>query len=129
MWAKALPRWRRKLEKINQMRFTTKIIEQIILDSELAFTAWRTTLGPRDAKLMIRPDVKRVSSISTLLERFVEPLNDGRAVEIGCGYGYLLFPLATLFQQISWCGVDDPAREYTSRLSYQNAFAAHKHNR
>jgi 2-polyprenyl-3-methyl-5-hydroxy-6-metoxy-1,4-benzoquinol methylase len=94
-------------------------IRPIILDSERSFTEWRATLDPRDAVLIVRADVKRVSLIVTLLGRFLEPLSGGRAAEIGCGYGYLLFPLANLFKQIHWCGVDDPAREYTSRLSTQ----------
>jgi 2-polyprenyl-3-methyl-5-hydroxy-6-metoxy-1,4-benzoquinol methylase len=100
-------------------------IRPIILDSESSFTEWRATLDPHDAELMIRPDVKRVSLIAILLGRFLEPLSGGMAAEIGCGYGYLLFPLATLFQQISWCGVDDPAREYMSRREYIDAFARH----
>jgi hypothetical protein len=67
-------------------------IRPIILDSESSFTEWRATLDARDAELIVRAEVKRVSLIGTLLGRFLEPLSGGRAAEIGCGLGVPAVP-------------------------------------
>lgn len=71
---------------------------------------------------MFRPDVRRVSLIAEMARTALGPAAKGEALEIGSGYGYLLFPMAVLLPGMRWTGLDHPGRRYRHRAAYEEAF-------
>ena len=71
---------------------------------------------------MFRPDVRRVSLLVSMAQSLLAPSAAGEGLEVGCGYGYLLFPMAMFLPQIRWSAVDHPGRIYLSRPEYPKTF-------
>jgi SAM-dependent methyltransferase len=69
----------------------------------------------------LRPDIRRVSLLISLAQKFLsgEPPEEG--LELGCGYGYLLFPLAKLVPKIHWTGVEHPSRPHFQKAAFLQA--------
>ena len=70
----------------------------------------------------LRPDVRRVSLLLSLAQLVAGPGFAGEGLELGCGYGYLLFPFALYFPKIRWTGVEHPDRAYFNRPDFLQAF-------
>jgi len=71
---------------------------------------------------MFRPDVRRVSLIISLAQSLLGSDAAGEGLEVGSGYGYLLFPLALFLPQVRWAAVDHPGRSYEHRDEFVTAF-------
>ncbi len=71
---------------------------------------------------MFRPDVRRVSLIISLAQSLLGYDAAGEGLEVGSGYGYLLFPLALFLPQVRWAAVDHPGRSYEHRDDFVTAF-------
>jgi SAM-dependent methyltransferase len=71
---------------------------------------------------MFRPDVRRVSLILSMAQSVLGLDASGEGLEVGSGYGYLLFPAAVLLPKIRWTGVDYPGRTYRHPDAYDKAF-------
>jgi SAM-dependent methyltransferase len=69
----------------------------------------------------LRPDIRRVSLLVSLAQTFVRDTRSGEGLELGCGYGYLLFPLARLVPNIHWTGVEHPLRPHFQKAAFQQA--------
>jgi SAM-dependent methyltransferase len=67
----------------------------------------------------LRPDVRRVSLLLTLAQEFLGTELAGEGMELGCGYGYLILPLAQTFPHIHWTGVDHKGRKYFAREEFR----------
>lgn len=67
----------------------------------------------------LRPDVRRISLIVCLAKPFLGPEMSGEGLEVGCGYGYLMFPMAKFFPHVHWTGVEHPDRRYFERESFR----------
>jgi SAM-dependent methyltransferase len=66
----------------------------------------------------LRPDTRRVSLIISLAQSFLDSSINGEGLEVGCGYGYLLFPLAKLIPHIRWTATEHPDRRYFGREDF-----------
>jgi SAM-dependent methyltransferase len=66
-----------------------------------------------------RPDVRRVSLIVHLAQSVLGVETTGEGLEVGSGYGYLLFPMAMLLPHIRWSAVEHPDRNYFVREDYR----------
>lgn len=71
---------------------------------------------------MFRPDVRRVSLIVSLAQSLLGADASGEGLEVGSGYGYLLFPMALFLPQVRWTAVDHPGRSYEHREEFAAAF-------
>ena len=76
----------------------------------------RTTVG------MFRPDVRRVSLIISMAQSILGASVSGEGLEVGSGYGYLLFPMALLLPNVRWSAVDHPGRSFERRVEFAGAF-------
>jgi SAM-dependent methyltransferase len=50
----------------------------------------------------------------------------GEALELGCGYGFLLFPMALFNPKLHWTAVEHPDRSFFSREDFQQALRDYK---
>ncbi len=71
---------------------------------------------------MLRPDVRRVSLIVSIAQAVLGASATGQGLEVGSGYGYLLFPMALLLPNVQWTAVDHPSRSYEQRDAFAKAF-------
>jgi SAM-dependent methyltransferase len=69
----------------------------------------------------LRTDIRRISLLLFLAQTYVRDLRSGEGLELGCGYGYLLFPLARLLPNIHWTGVEHPLRPHFQAAAFQQA--------
>jgi SAM-dependent methyltransferase len=69
----------------------------------------------------LRPDTRRVSLIAWLAQSFLDPSIKGEGLEVGCGYGYLLFPLTKLIPHIRWATTEHPDRLCVHREDFLKA--------
>jgi SAM-dependent methyltransferase len=67
----------------------------------------------------LRPDVRRVSLIVSLVQSVAGGTFEGEGLELGCGYGYLLFPMALFNPHVRWTAVEHPGRSYFNRPEFQ----------
>jgi SAM-dependent methyltransferase len=74
----------------------------------------------------LRPDIRRVSLLVSLLQSAAGFEFEGEGLELGCGYGYVLFPMAVFFPGIHWTGVEHPDRRYFKRSDFLQAMQVHK---
>jgi SAM-dependent methyltransferase len=114
----------RKLRAIRKTRTEwEKIIEPIVLECQ----EFVESQGEKPSITLetIRPDVRRVSLISSLAHALLGDSASGPALEVGSGYGLLLFPMATLMPGIQWSAVEHPERAYVHSEAYLRAFRAH----
>ena len=70
----------------------------------------------------LRPDVRRVSLLISLTKSVAGDELAGKGLELGCGYGYLLFPMAKFNPNVQWTGIEHPGRRYFDRADFQQAF-------
>ncbi len=71
---------------------------------------------------IVAPDVRRVSLIFSLAHSLLGDSAQGNGLEIGSGYGYLLFSMAALMPGIRWSAVEHPDRSYLGCESYLGSF-------
>lgn len=69
----------------------------------------------------LRSDVRRVSLLISLAQSVAGGPLRGDGLELGCGYGYLLFPMATFNPEVRWTAVEHPDRKYFGRPEFQEA--------
>jgi SAM-dependent methyltransferase len=100
-----------------------KIIEPIILACQEFVESRQENSAVAFAN--VRPDVRRVSLIFSLANSLLGNSPSGNGLEIGSGYGYLLFPMAVLLPGIRWSAVDHPERNYLQYEEYLRTFREH----
>ena len=66
----------------------------------------------------LEPDTRRVSLLVSLAQSFLDPSANGEGLEVGCGYGYLLFPMAKLLPHIRWSAAEHPDRIFFNREDF-----------
>jgi SAM-dependent methyltransferase len=71
---------------------------------------------------MFRPDVRRVSLLISLAQSILGASATGEGLEVGSGYGFLLFPMALYLPGIRWSAVDHPGRSFERRDEFSAAF-------
>lgn len=69
----------------------------------------------------LRSDIRRVSLLISLAQSVSGGELKGDGLELGCGYGYLLFPMAALNPQVRWTAVEHPDRRYFNRPEFHQA--------
>jgi SAM-dependent methyltransferase len=69
----------------------------------------------------LRPDIRRIALLVSLAQKFLGGTPPAEGLELGCGYGYLLFPLAKLVPNIHWTGVEHPSRPHFQKTTFQQA--------
>ena len=74
----------------------------------------------------LRPDIRRVSLLVSLIQSAVSFEFDGEGLELGCGYGYLLLPLAIFYPGVHWTGVEHPDRRYFNRDEFRQTIRDYK---
>ena len=67
----------------------------------------------------LRPDIRRVSLLVSLAQASSRDRITGEGLELGCGYGFLLFPMALFNPDVHWTGVEHPDRKYFNRPEFQ----------
>lgn len=100
-----------------------KIIEPIVLTCQEFVESRQQESSIAVANL--RTDVRRVSMIFSLVDSLLGDSASGRALEVGGGYGYLLFSLAVLMPGIQWSAVEHPDRIYLGSEAYRRALREH----
>jgi hypothetical protein len=99
-----------------------KAIEPIIEKCRRKFAPGSSeTEDSPDTDESLRPETRRVSLIASLAESVLGNDLAGRGLEVGSGYGCLLFPMASLFPQIHWFAIEHPDQPYASRETYRRA--------
>jgi 2-polyprenyl-3-methyl-5-hydroxy-6-metoxy-1,4-benzoquinol methylase len=78
-----------------------------------------------DTDESLRPEIRRVSLIASLTHSVLGRDFVGRGLEVGSGYGCLLFPMASLFPRIQWSAIEHPDVPYVSRQTYQSMFRSY----
>jgi 2-polyprenyl-3-methyl-5-hydroxy-6-metoxy-1,4-benzoquinol methylase len=71
---------------------------------------------------LLRPDVRRVSLMVGLACEVLGTDAQGEGLEIGAGYGFLVFPMAKFLPGIRWTGVDHPSRAYVTQEEYLRTY-------
>ncbi len=104
-----------------------KTVQPIIYECLRKFGEYaRPGISPEEYALEIkgqlRPDVRRVSLLISLAKSAVGDELAGEGLELGCGYGYLLFPMAKFNPKVRWTGIEHPGRIYFNSPEYQQAF-------
>jgi SAM-dependent methyltransferase len=103
-----------------------RTIESIILDCLRRFGDFSEPGIPVEefAKIVegeLRPDVRRVSLLLSLLQSTAGSDLQGEGLELGCGCGYLLLPMALFNPQMRWTAVEHPDRNYFDRPDFRQA--------
>lgn len=100
-----------------------KTVEPIIQKCRKKFAPGSSeTEDSLDTDEPLRPETRRVSLIASLTHSVLGSDFVGRGLEVGSGYGYLLFPMASLFPQIQWSAIEHPDPPFASRQTYQSMF-------
>ena len=100
-----------------------KTIEPIIRKCRKKFAPGSSeTEDSPDTNEPLRPATRHVSLIASLTESVLGREFAGRGLEVGSGYGCLLFPMASLFPKIRWFAVEHPDQPHASRESYRSMF-------
>jgi SAM-dependent methyltransferase len=84
------------------------------------FTAKDTTDADFNAATAgtLRPDTRRVSLIVLLAQSFLNRSIGGEGLEVGCGYGFLIFPMSELIPNIRWTAAEHPERLFFDREDF-----------
>jgi SAM-dependent methyltransferase len=104
-----------------------KTVEPIIRECLRKFGDYtRPNISPEEFAVAIRgglrPDVRRVSLLISLAKSVASDEFAGEGLELGCGYGYLLFPMAIFNPKVHWTGIEHPGRRYFNRPDFQQTF-------
>ena len=104
-----------------------KTIEPIIRECLRKFGEYsRPGISPEEFAVEIadglRSDVRRVSLLISLAKSVASDELSGEGLELGCGYGYLLFPMAKFNPNVHWTGIEHPGRRYFSNPDFLQAF-------
>ena len=103
-----------------------KTIEPIIQKCRRKFApGYSETEDSPDTDEPLRPETRRVSLIASLAESVLGSDFVGRGLEVGSGYGCLLFPMASLFPKIQWFAIEHPDQPHASRESYRSMFRSY----
>jgi SAM-dependent methyltransferase len=110
--------------------YIARTIEPLILDCLRRFGDFSQPGIPVQefAKLVegeLRPDARRVSLVVSLAQLTAGSDLQGEGLELGCGYGYLLLPMAIFNPRMHWIGVEHPDRNYFGRLEFQQTLRDH----
>lgn len=100
-----------------------KIVESLILGCQ-DVVEFRGN-GSSVTSASIRPDVRRVSLILSLARNVLGDAAGGDGLEIGSGYGYLLFSMTVLLPGIRWSAVEHPQRTCLRSEAYVRALREH----
>jgi SAM-dependent methyltransferase len=104
-----------------------RTIEPIILDCLRRFGHFFSRPGTpveefaRQVEGELRPDVRRVSLLLSLIQSTAGTGLQGEGLEVGCGYGYLLLPMALFNPGMRWTAVEHPNRNYFDRADFRQA--------
>lgn len=102
-----------------------KIIQPIVHRCRKKFAPGSSeTQDSPDTDESLRPEVRRVSLIASLTKAVLGS-EVGPGLEVGSGYGCLLFPMASLFPQIQWTAIEHPDVPYVNRQTYQSMFRSY----
>jgi 2-polyprenyl-3-methyl-5-hydroxy-6-metoxy-1,4-benzoquinol methylase len=100
-----------------------KTIEPIIRKCRKKFAPGSSeTEDSPDTDEPLRPETRRVSLIASLAESVLGRDFVGRGLEVGSGYGCLLFPMASIFPNIQWSAIEHADQPYASRETYRSMF-------
>jgi 2-polyprenyl-3-methyl-5-hydroxy-6-metoxy-1,4-benzoquinol methylase len=103
-----------------------KAIEPIIQKCRKKFAPGSSeTEDSPDTDEPLRPETRRVSLIASLAESVLGGDFVGRGLEVGSGYGCLLFPMASLFPKIQWSAIEHPDQPHVSRETYRSMFRSY----
>ena len=107
-----------------------KAVEPIISDCLRRFGDWsRPDVSAEEFGANIgdglRPDVRRVSLLISLTKSIPGGEISGEGLELGCGYGFLLFPMAIFNPKVHWTGIEHPGRRYFNRADFRQTFSDH----
>ena len=103
-----------------------KTIEPIIQKCRRKFAPGSSeTEDSPDTDEPLRPETRRVSLIASLAESVLGSDFAGRGLEVGSGYGCLLFPMASLFPKIQWLAIEHPDQSHASCESYRSMFRSY----
>jgi 2-polyprenyl-3-methyl-5-hydroxy-6-metoxy-1,4-benzoquinol methylase len=103
-----------------------KAVEPIILKCHKKFAPDSSeTEDSPDTNEPLRPETRRVSLIASLAESVLGSDFVGRGLEVGSGYGCLLFPMASLFPNIQWSAIEHPDQPHASRATYRAMFRSY----
>jgi 2-polyprenyl-3-methyl-5-hydroxy-6-metoxy-1,4-benzoquinol methylase len=103
-----------------------KTIEPIIQKCRRKFAPGSSeTEDSPDTDEPLRPETRRVSLIASLAESVLGSDFACRGLEVGSGYGCLLFPMASLFPEIQWFAIEHPDQPHASRESYRSMFRSY----
>ncbi|MFI5096528.1 MAG: class I SAM-dependent methyltransferase [Candidatus Acidiferrales bacterium] len=69
----------------------------------------------------LRPDIRRISLLISLMQYAAGFEFEGEGLELGCGYGCLLFPMAVFFPGVHWTAVEHPDRRFFNRPDFRQA--------
>lgn len=99
------------------------IVEPIIRNCLRNFGDYSDKNAPEEVFLAsigsLRPDVRRVSLLVTMGQSILGESTSGAGLEVGCGYGYLLLPMARFLPNIRWTAVEHPDRAYLRDEDYR----------
>jgi len=99
-----------------------EVAEEMLLKCERHFFESDPPISVEEAKKRTRPAVRRLLTIfhmiSPLTEQIKEKSLPHRVLEIGTGYGALIFSLAKVFPNFEWSGVEHPNRRYLKDKLY-----------
>jgi 2-polyprenyl-3-methyl-5-hydroxy-6-metoxy-1,4-benzoquinol methylase len=103
-----------------------KAVEPIVLKCRKKFAPGSSeTEDSPDTDEPLRPETRRVSLIASLTESVLGSDFVGRGLEVGSGYGCLLFPMASLFPNIQWSAIEHPDQPHASRETYRSMFRSY----
>jgi hypothetical protein len=98
-----------------------KTVEPIIRECRKKFAPGSSeTQDSPETDEPLRPEVRRVSLIASLAESVLGQDFAGRGLEVGSGYGCLLFPMASLFPRVQWSAIEHPDQPHATRETYHS---------
>lgn len=103
-----------------------EIIEAQVWKGESYFHESDFPISKNKINKIIYPTVKRACTIiqiaSPLMNQIQEKSLPHRGLEIGTGHGGLILPLAKVFSDFEWSGIEHPGREYIQDKLYRELF-------